>query len=209
MDVSFCWQLHLKSCEIPPNILLKCGSVFTCAGQIASQSLQAMQRSSPDGYLMEHHDKHFVQVWFKLMLPLYLIHRVLVTDGPTGVCDSSLQKWCFQTWNCRSCIGSNSSVFWTSKFANLSWEESLAGGLMIGTITIRIPFGEENEERNGWNIITFSFKLFCAHMFAQNNFLYVRSLIYSNQMSDKCIFNNKLLNKHEICLLHFYIRYIQ
>ena len=30
----------------------------TWAGQIASQSLQAMQRSSPEGYLVWHHDKN-------------------------------------------------------------------------------------------------------------------------------------------------------
>lgn len=34
--------------------------VCTCAGQIASHSLQAMQRSSPEGYLVKNHNVDIV-----------------------------------------------------------------------------------------------------------------------------------------------------
>lgn len=39
------------------QLTVKCVCVCVCtwAGQMASHSLQAIQRSSPEGYLVEHH----------------------------------------------------------------------------------------------------------------------------------------------------------
>lgn len=46
---------------------------------------------------------------------------------------------------------------------------------MIATLTIRITFGAENNEINGWNIFTFAFNLLCAHIFIQNDVQYAQS----------------------------------
>lgn len=80
-----CIKLNLKGSDLV-DIFVLCEvtvsvRINTWAGQIASHSLQAMQRSSPDGYLKEHHVKDFVN---KLPLPEVLTFMLPLTDIPSN-----------------------------------------------------------------------------------------------------------------------------
>lgn len=59
----------------------------TWAGQIASHSLQAMQRSSPEGYLQEHHVKDYK---WKCPLPEVFTFILSLADAQT---DTQTTNW--------------------------------------------------------------------------------------------------------------------